>query len=66
MERLTDESIMYWGKYQGHKMKDIPGHYLLWLKENVVPTFHTDAIFDYINDNIEIIRKECLQRTKKW
>ena len=28
---LKGDSLMPWGMYKGHKMKDIPEEYLLWL-----------------------------------
>ena len=33
--KLTDESIMPWGKYKGETLENIPASYLLWLEDNI-------------------------------
>ncbi len=34
MKKLTDESLMPWGKYKGYSMENVPASYLIWLYEN--------------------------------
>jgi uncharacterized protein (DUF3820 family) len=55
-EKLTDNSIMPWGKYKGHNMINVPANYLLYLYEN--DKCH-GAVKDYIIENLEFIKKGC-------
>lgn len=34
-KKLTDDSIMPWGKYKGETLEDVPASYLLWLEDNI-------------------------------
>lgn len=52
-EKLTDSSIMPFGKYQGDRLIDIPASYLLWLYENN----KAGSIKSYIEENLDAIRK---------
>lgn len=65
MDPLTDDSPMPWGKYQGTKLVNVPGHYLLWIYHNMRRSLSTGPVFDYIEDNLTIIQKECSQQTKE-
>ncbi len=55
---LTDESHMPFGKYVGQKMISVPASYLLWFKDNVAPNMSNQNVHDYINDNINVLKKE--------
>lgn len=63
-DQLTDDSPMPFGKFQGQKMINVPGHYLLWIRDNMKRSSGTKHVFDYIDDNLEILKKECSQTTK--
>ena len=65
MKALTDDSKMPFGKYAGMKMQDVPGHYLLWIHNNMQRNQSNKTVHDYIIDNLSIIEKECTQATKK-
>lgn len=54
MEKMTDESIMPWGKYAGKKMEDVPDDYLLWLYE---VRKVCGPVGEYIKDNLDAIKK---------
>jgi len=64
MRSLTDKSSMPFGKHKGARMKDVPPDYLLWLYETVEDdesediNDNTEAVLDYIEDNLEEIEKE--------
>lgn len=60
-EPLTDNSEMSWGKFQGTKMINLEAKYLLWIRDNMKRTSGTKHVFDYIDDNLEILKKECSQ-----
>lgn len=51
--KLTDESIMPFGKYRGKKLIDVPDAYLLWLWDNGVNQLDLKA---YIEDNLAALR----------
>ena len=57
--KLEDESRMPFGKYVGQKMVDVPASYLLWFKENVAPNMSNQNVHDYINDNLQVLKKEA-------
>jgi len=63
-DQLTDDSQMPFGKFQGQKMINVPGAYLLWIRDNMKRSSGTKHVFDYIDDNLEILKKECSQTTK--
>ena len=50
---LTDESLMPWGKYKGHKMSDVPDDYLLCLHNNKKCS---GVVLEYIEDNLDAIK----------
>jgi len=55
MEKLTDNSLMPFGKYKGQKMANVPASYLLWLKNN---DCKDQKVLDYIEDNMDQLRQE--------
>lgn len=55
-QTLTDESPMPWGKHKGTKMANVPAAYLLWcLREGKCSA----DVREYINDNLEILKREA-------
>jgi uncharacterized protein (DUF3820 family) len=58
MNKLTDESLMPFGKYQGKKLANVPADYLLWLhKANV-----SGQLGQYIKENLDAIEEEIRQK----
>lgn len=55
--RLTDESVLFWGKYEGRKLKDIPAEYLLELLEKDDYPYG----FKYDLKQYTIARKDALE-----
>ena len=64
-DQLTDDSPMPWGQYKGTKMANLEARYLLWIRDNMKRSSGTKHVFDYIDDNLEILKKECSQTTKE-
>ena len=63
-EPLNDESIMYWGKkFSGLKMINVPASFLLWMKDKIKPDAHTQPIFDYIEDNLNVLQKQAKEES---
>lgn len=58
-EELTDTSIMYFGKYKGRELQDVPAQYLLWIHEFGNPD---RKMRDYIEDNMDVLKKEMNER----
>lgn len=53
--KLTDNSLMPFGQYQGEKMANIPASYLVWLyKEGVTDR----AVKEYIEENMDALEAE--------
>lgn len=61
-KRLTDETIMPWGRHKGEKLEDVPAGYLLWLdSENRYPKDRTDftnGLLVYVEENREVLEKQ--------
>lgn len=53
--KLTDKSLMPYGKYKGVEMANVPADYLLWLYDNEKCS---NEVKDYIVENLEILRME--------
>jgi uncharacterized protein (DUF3820 family) len=58
MEKLTDESIMPFGKYKGYSMENVPASYLIWLYEN---DKCNNQVRDYIKENLDFLILEAGQ-----
>ena len=56
--RLTDSSIMPYGKYQGRTMASVPADYLLWLREHGKCS---PLVAAYIDDNIDALNKHVAE-----
>jgi uncharacterized protein (DUF3820 family) len=58
MQRLTDESLMPWGKYKGYKMENVPASYLIHLYEE---NKCDKQVKDYILENLDFLKLEVKQ-----
>ncbi|WP_071146711.1 putative quorum-sensing-regulated virulence factor [Bacteroides ihuae] len=61
--KLTDESLMPFGKYKGKKMANVPASYLMWLYDEWTlpnPRFGSinREVKEYIEDNLDVIQEE--------
>jgi uncharacterized protein (DUF3820 family) len=52
--KLTDDSLMPFGKYKDYSMINVPASYLLWLYEN---DKCNKEVKEYIEDNLDFIKK---------
>jgi uncharacterized protein (DUF3820 family) len=59
---LTDNDKILLGKYHGNKLVDVPASYLLWLWDQEwfqkSKFTHESQIREYIQDNLQVLRKE--------
>lgn len=55
MVRLTDKSLMTFGKYQGYQLANVPAGYLIWLYENASIN---ESLKAYIKDNLDALKME--------
>ena len=62
MAKLTDESLMPWGKYKGEKMADVPASYLIWIYEN--GKYNMD-FGRYVLDNWDGLKLEVKRENEK-
>jgi len=53
--KLSDSSLMPWGKHKGIKMANVPASYLLWLYEN---DKCDNLVKNYIRDNLDVLKQE--------
>lgn len=62
--KLTDESLMPFGKYKNEKMANVPSSYLLWLYNNPDPNYNqwssirSREVREYIEDNLDCLKQE--------
>jgi uncharacterized protein (DUF3820 family) len=63
--KLTDTSLMPYGKHKDIEMANVPASYLLWLYESKLKTdskinmsLNNKMLKDYILDNLEILENE--------
>lgn len=65
-QRLSDESIMPWGKFKGEELQDVPAHYLFWLeRENQSKKDRSkfvNSLLVYIEENRDVLNKEIKQK----
>lgn len=61
--KLINDTYMKYGKHAGKKLEDIPAHYLLWMRGWIHDKKKVDSwtrgLFNYINDNLEVLQKEA-------
>lgn len=62
MEKITDNSLMPYGKYKGKKMANLPASYLLWM-------YRKDKLFKalevYVEENMDALEKEEKEELSK-
>ena len=54
---LQDSDPITFGAYKGTPLSDVPDTYLLWCYGNVNRTSDKKELFEYLDDNIDAIRK---------
>lgn len=63
MSRLTDDSLIPFGRYKGIPMADVPADYLLKLREQVFKRFYVPKsltlVLNYIEENFEVLLQEA-------
>ena len=64
-DKLEDESPMPFGKYNQQMMQDVPADYLIWFKNNVARNYGNQNVFDYINDNLQVLEKQVNEQEDK-
>ncbi len=58
---MNDNTVLDFGQYSGTKLANVPAEWLLWYY-NDSDRLNTELI-DYIEDNLDVLRKEI--NTKK-
>ena len=54
--KMTDKSIMPFGKHKGKQLDQVPADYLMWLYEN---NKVSGLLKEYIEDNLDVLEKEA-------
>jgi uncharacterized protein (DUF3820 family) len=62
MSKLTDESLMPFGKYKGDKMTNVPASYLIWLYDNGKCS---SDVSEYIKENLDVLNEEIKRQQSK-
>lgn len=57
--KLTDKSLMPFGKYKDYAMENVPASYLVWLYEN---DKCSNQVRNYIIDNLDFLRMEINEK----
>lgn len=65
--KLTDESLMPFGKYKGEKMANVPASYLMWIYDEwTLPnprfSFVNKDVKEYIEENLDVIQEEIKRK----
>lgn len=60
-DKLTDQSLMPYGKYQGQKLANVPPDYLIWLFEN---DKCSESVKAYVKENKSFLELELKQNRK--
>lgn len=70
MSKLTDDSKMPFGKYEGDCMDEVQASYLIYLRDQISDrdertwTINERRVMDYIEDNMDVLDKE-LEENKR-
>jgi uncharacterized protein (DUF3820 family) len=59
--KMTDNSLMPYGKHKGQKMANVPPDYLIWLFEN---NKCTPEVAKYIAENLDVLKAEIELKNK--
>ncbi len=62
-EKFTDESVMPWGMHSGKSMANVPARYLVSLLDSGKLSY--GPVFDYVEENLDILRYEVAQENNK-
>jgi hypothetical protein len=55
--KIDDKTIMWFGKYKGKKLANVPAQYLLYLfYEGVISS--VNPLWEYVEDNLDILQEE--------
>lgn len=62
-KKLTDETLMPWGKFKGEELQDVPVWYLYFCEKNIRSgAWSSDAfrngLLVYIDENRDVLEKE--------
>ena len=65
--KLTDESLMPFGKYKGEKMVNVPASYLMWIYDEwTLPNprfgFAYKDVKVYIEENLDVLQEEIKKK----
>ena len=66
MSNLTDKDLITFGKHKGKELQDVPAQWLMWyynelttkLNKNVILTPMEKQLHFYIDDNLDVLKKE--------
>lgn len=58
-EKMTDDSVLTWGKFEGQKLANVPASYLLWVHRTF--THLRPDLKAYIEENMEDLKKEAVK-----
>lgn len=58
---LTDDSIMYFGKYKDRRMKNVPAQYLIWIGDQTWINAHP-RLQRYIEKNRVALEEEIAEK----
>lgn len=58
MNKLTDKSLMPFGKYQGKILQEVPANYLLWMLNQLWARQQWPLIIEYIRANKDVLELE--------
>ena len=57
--KITDESIITFGKHEGKRLIDVPADYLIWIYENnKCPGYFRK----YIEENMDVLKSQAKQK----
>lgn len=65
-KKLTDETIMPWGKYKGEELQDVPAGYLVWLvseiQSSIKRSSFQNGLVVYVEENKDVLLKEINEK----
>lgn len=65
--KLTDESIMKFGKYKGRELCEIPASYFIWFEGELLKKSNTRysefhrGLLAYVKDNRNVLEKQAVE-----
>lgn len=65
MSKLTDQSLMPFGKHIGKRMSKVPATYLLWLCDQIIKKAGVNnyevAVKEYVEENKDVLDKQYFE-----